>query len=515
MATAETVVPADPQHYVWWFPGCPVKVHLDFQVVQRVRQRLSGLAKGTSDEGLLFGRTRDGATEITDFQPAGDTAIATLVSALTAERQRTLVGYYRTEEGDSFHLTPKDLSLVQECFTKPHQVLLTIHSNGFGAPNATFFFHDRERRMADLVLLEFPFDSSLLAAEAHDRNQRSHEATAERSAVALAPAPVVAPVPRRRGRRRLLTIVGGTCAVALAFATGRYVYLRQSVAAKTAPAVFPAPAEPVTRPSIELHAARKNGDLELTWNRESPLIVAATSGVISIQDGSAQRQISLDAAQIHGGSLLYSPVTDQVLMQLTVTTLADTVTESVMVVLPTVGAVQTYLVPAPPEATPLEKASKPFVAPSPVKPLPAEAEALQEPPVVRISPPASTVATPNVPLRQPVAPPPTPPVQAPAVPTQPVKDDVLYEAPVAIQRVSPAYPADVRALVSRETIVEVAVTIDETGTVTGARAIPRNNVGSYLLKAAADAARLWRFQPARRNHEAVPSESRLRFVFRP
>ena len=90
MATTETVVPVDPKHYVWWFPGSPVKVHLDLQVVQRLKQRLWENGAGNSEGGLLFGRTRDGATEIVDFQAVAGASIASAVAALPARAETSL-----------------------------------------------------------------------------------------------------------------------------------------------------------------------------------------------------------------------------------------------------------------------------------------------------------------------------------------------------------------------------------------------------------------------------------------
>src|SRR5450631_2278616 len=112
MATIETRVPADPRHYVWWFPGSPVKVHLDLQVVQRLKERLRDIGAGTSEEGLLFGRTLDGAAEILDFQPAPNRNALNMIAALPNEHgKRFLKGYFRTEE-EAFHLNAKDLSLA-------------------------------------------------------------------------------------------------------------------------------------------------------------------------------------------------------------------------------------------------------------------------------------------------------------------------------------------------------------------------------------------------------------------
>ena len=102
-----------------------------------------------------------------------------------------------------------------------------------------------------------------------------------------------------------------------------------------------------------LQAERQNADLKITWNRESASISNATLGVISIKDGDSRRTISLEAAQVRGGSLLYTPVSDEVQMELAVATPAGNATESVLVVLPTMGPAQTFVVRLPSRPCPL------------------------------------------------------------------------------------------------------------------------------------------------------------------
>src|SRR5580698_7030942 len=183
--------------------------------------------------------------------------------------------------------------------------------------------------------------------------QRSQQAV-DRPLVVTPPAPALAPageLPRKQ-RRIFFKAAGGTCALALVFTSGmllsngplreRYSYIWRAISnplsnSPSSKGPLSSAAQSPARPSISLRAIRRNADLELTWNRDSALIAAATSGALWIQEGESTRQISLDAAELRDGSLLYSPRTDQILMRLTVTTLTDTVTESVRVILPTVG----------------------------------------------------------------------------------------------------------------------------------------------------------------------------------
>jgi hypothetical protein len=536
MATIETLVPADPKHYVWWFPGSPVKVHLDLQVVQRLKERLRSNGPGTSEEGLLFGRALDGAAEILDFQPASGSNVPNMIAALPNEQsRRSLMGYYRTEDGDTFHLNANDVSLAEGVFRKPYQVFLMIHSNGFGSPNATFFFHDGDRRMADFAFLEFPFDPSLLAVEERDRLLRSRDAAMEHSveAPAASPAPESSTAVRPPNKSRvLLKAAGATCAIALIFALGTLVdnhSFRERAAKLFRAASTPAtvnssssPAQSPSLPSMALHAERQNSDLQLTWNRGSALIANALSGVISIHDGESNRQIVLDSTQVRGGSLLYSPTSDQILLQLTVTTPAGTVTESVMVVLPMVGSPQTYILPAksssaptappqpPLDSVPLARASRPFAAPSGSHDTPSPASPIltDSPPLKLNLDPAATL-TPGFVLQTPL-----PQQPSPVTPSQPSASVIVrYQPAVAIAKAAPAFPPELRPFALKLKVIEVKVSIDKTGNVSKAEAIPQKNVNQFLVNSAVNAARLWRFQPAQRDNQPISSESVLQFVF--
>jgi hypothetical protein len=554
MATTDTLAPADPKHYVWWFPGSPVKVHLDLGVVQRLKDGLRGTEAGISGEGLLFGRVKNGAAEILDFQPASNGNLPKMIAALPNDHgKRFLMGYYRTEKSDILQLNAKDVALAEECFRKPYHVFLVIHSNGFASPNATFFFHDGDGRMADFAFLEFPLDPSLLAIAERDRIQRSeHEANEAKTLSLEASSPDPDPsVPgpstvhgSGNERRVLLKATGWICSIALVFTLGALVNnppLRERIA-NLRRAIFNPPAaasssssasQPSSLPLIALHAKRQNGDVELTWNRASALIRTATSGVISIQDGESKskRQIALDATQVRGGSLLYSPTSDQILMQLTVTTPTDTVTESVMVILPKAGSPQTYPLTAakppsesiaalPPPTLPsvlLSKSSRPFTqplmaqgAPSPAPQIPADS------PPIKLNLDPATAAAPNLLTQIPGPVPPTPLThssQSAAQTAPPASIVIKYQPAVAVKKIAPTFPAELQSLAVTRKVIEVTVTIDKNGTVTKAEPVPQKNISLFLINSAVTAARLWKFQPAMRDNKPLSSESVLQFVF--
>jgi protein TonB len=84
-----------------------------------------------------------------------------------------------------------------------------------------------------------------------------------------------------------------------------------------------------------------------------------------------------------------------------------------------------------------------------------------------------------------------------------------YEEAVIIKRVAPVYPAAAHdANISGQ--VTVSVQIDEKGNVRSAKALD----GPLALRQSAEnAAKQWKFNPARKNGLPVPETQRIQFVF--
>jgi outer membrane biosynthesis protein TonB len=64
-------------------------------------------------------------------------------------------------------------------------------------------------------------------------------------------------------------------------------------------------------------------------------------------------------------------------------------------------------------------------------------------------------------------------------------------------------------------LIELKVSIDETGKVVKAQALPLKAwTPQIMIQAALDAVRLWKFKPARKGNQSVPSEMVLQFAFK-
>ena len=72
-----------------------------------------------------------------------------------------------------------------------------------------------------------------------------------------------------------------------------------------------------------------------------------------------------------------------------------------------------------------------------------------------------------------------------------------------------------KALVTSPRLIEVTVSIDETGKVVKAEAAPQNHSDPLLVGAALEAARRWKFRPATINSKPIASEMIVKFNFAP
>jgi hypothetical protein len=602
----------ETEFYAWSFPGAPVQVHLSLDVVREIRQCLaqsSASGASASVTGLLLGTVvTAGFPKITGFRLLHTGKSADLEQAIASVRNSgdslMTVGYFRTHAGERLALSPEDISLAEAHFSEPNCVLLLIDTSNPAAANAGFFFWERGRLNGgfyDFCFLEFPFDVAMLTT-GHGNPNKDPEPhpdlfpgepfslpLAEKTAESIpelkpaqppppiayvAPQPPAKPLPEidatpvaaARNNQMLgdaatstpkahfdwripgLLLLTLTCFAAGIFLTQKLAQINKNTE--------PAP--------IALKVEQQGTDLSVRWNQNSPVISNAESGRLTIYDGGA-REFALDKNHIRCGSIVYSPVSDHILIQLDIQTREHrTVRESVQVILnrlnqseltessavvqppqPAAGSSQhmspltssvagdpasgepSTAVPAStkPQAT-RSQATREFSPPGSAAAAAAHSEtsSLAPPPPVASHSAPSPILPPPSPL--PLPPAQTPPPKAAAndglTPSQPpvrLADRLTpvlseYVPPVAIRQIPPAplTPAQ-RAFVSRSVVVEVTVFIDASGKVT--KTEPFTHANPVLITAARSAATLWTFQPARRNGQNVASEMILRFKFDP
>ena len=509
-----------PKYYVWSFPGCPIKVRLSLELVREWQTAVEDCRAAPNQEGVLLGSTVEGATEITAHAPIRPGGLP------AASGSDSVVGYYRLKPGAGLRLSEEEVSLAKTCFAKPHQVVLAIEPSTAGSATAAFFFWDRGRMNADFCFLEFPLNAAVLEA-AENESQATAVLRAQRSSEARAAGARV----RRPGRRfRIAAMVFGALLVAAGggFSGWRFSKGRPRL---EQPALVPAP--------LGLHAEQRNGDLYLTWRRDSEAVQNATGGLLTIRDGGAIVTMPLDGAQVRDGSILYVPSAQQIQMELTVDSPGGKTNGLVIAILRGKGQVET--VPLPSSAVPREFAQevganeKRVQAVKPWDPNTALGDRVgagtRQPNAVLAVAPAPPVLAPRADLpeilgrnavpERPPAPAPAAPGPAPAAaPLEPAPKPTAARAvvtpPVAIRRVSPQFPPAIRAALPGRATVRVRLRIDEAGKILEARVVDSDGtVSKYVEAAAVRAALDWTFRPAQVNGRAVPGEIVLQFRFDP
>ncbi len=124
------------------------------------------------------------------------------------------------------------------------------------------------------------------------------------------------------------------------------------------------------RADFSLELERAGSDYRVTWDGQSPVILAAKRGTLLIRDGSFQKEITLDRDQLASAGVVYAPSTTDVSFRLELFGGPDPAVASVRLL---AGAKPEVVAaaPAPETALPVETAP-PVVTDPALAELPAE-----------------------------------------------------------------------------------------------------------------------------------------------
>jgi hypothetical protein len=170
-AVAAPAPSLSPGSYTWTFPGCPIQIRLQLELVDALH-RLVEWAEDAGKPapfcgGLLHGDTASpGVTVVAGMEPlpALDT---TIVEAAIGRAEGEVVGFFRAVSGKpgvSLRLTDDDAALAASLFHQPSFVVLLIETAEVASAKAAFFFWDGGKMLGDFSIMTFPFDSLQLAA---------------------------------------------------------------------------------------------------------------------------------------------------------------------------------------------------------------------------------------------------------------------------------------------------------------------------------------------------------------
>ena len=420
------------------------------------------------------------------------TGLEQMLAAYESDEEVAVVGYYRSCTGRDIELDEADEELARMYFTDPRQVFLLIKPLSLRECIAAYFYKERGRFLTEGQ------PSFSLNAEYTSAPTVPEEPAVQPSAP-IPPAetrhfepPIVEPpmvVPdtvrhRRRARREegreeeekqpgrlrrlLLTFVAFVAMVGLAFFLG---WLN--------------PARGPRFSDLGLNVHQTSNGLEVVWDGAKAASQDARRGVLSITDGASENAVELNRAALERGKFVYEPASNDVLVRLSI---------------------------YGPAGQPAGESFRVVVVPQKTSPPAKAAPAIEPPPQIAPAPPSVNAAR-HVKAEAPRMPP--PPTAKPARQQTPAASAIAVPAK-ATHEVRPGISEGIRSRIRGTVVVGVEVRIDATGKVTSAVSQGRGDVVyTYLASRAEEAAKLWRFEPARtKDGTRVASTKTVYFVFK-
>jgi hypothetical protein len=317
--------------FLWTFPECPVRIHVNFEFIDRLRKEALDVAHGDREVGgLLIGNelSRHGDVEVSDYipLPAGSELTKTfsvcsssLTKAIQSGRAagQKVIGFYRTHLEPRIQLRPEDLECVRSKFNDPANVFLVIRPHDGRASAGFFFWQDG----AVVGGLTFPFSS----AELHSPSWSSlvggsPRRSALESVISRARDTVSRVSPRMK--IGLLTVVAMLIVLAVglriynptpattpALATSQTAMLRTSGTSET-PGASQTPGGPQ---ALGLRVEKSLMGVIIAWNITAPEIETAKDADLLIWDGSSPPAfVRLTIAQLHAGRAFFNSLSDRV-----------------------------------------------------------------------------------------------------------------------------------------------------------------------------------------------------------
>jgi len=337
-------------YYVWEVPGQSVVVHLRLDVVDRLAAEVmrgfgSVPKRGAEIGGFLIGTIRPGVpaiVRIDDFEPIACEYRRGPSYQFTEEDDAALeegwgrfqpsvspsaytVGYFRSHTRDGFALGQEDLELLDRLLPGPAHVALLIKPYATKVSVGGFFVREHGE-FPESTPLEFPLRRRELLGE--EPAPRRPLGAGQRPADAVAMSPEEPPQsafrfagyepalpqdtePEPAGSRLprgwvwlplifLFMLLGGALGYELALTGAR------------------AAASAAQDLSLSLSVKKSGDNLRVSWSRRSPAVRYAQRGLLEIDDGGYTRPVTLDAAQLQNGSLIYRSVSNSVRFRMTV-----------------------------------------------------------------------------------------------------------------------------------------------------------------------------------------------------
>jgi protein TonB len=511
---AEAIPAVSEGYHIWTVERKPVSVHLRDSIAAQIRhaanapqEERAGLERG----GILWGRVRDTGenyylisiehaeclacdhTRGEGWVPSEKDGRYLRKRLKEGYADLECVGYWRTHQRPDLYLDNRDLEVMAAFFAKPWCVALCVR------PPATAGFFVWENG-------EIHRTSSYREFELPDAEQ---------------PMETPVPPPPQANRRWRYWAAAAALASALIVAP----FLVRSSGSTGSPFNM-----------LSMRAETEPGLLRLRWDPNSQVLNTAESAIIWIGDGADESKLELTRDQIRAGTMDYRPANSDVNFRMQV----GKFTESLRVAgLQPASATTAVRSPVVDQAVPAvleaptrtervrQKQAAAAAVPANAEPrvleLPQQGRVVAEKPRdVEVPPPPVQVATEPPRLdrapvshRQPDMPRVMASIETPK--SSPIKkvfgwipgvSKKEYVPPRVLRQVQP------RVAASQDTQVSVRVAIDQKGVVREADLMTKG-IDRNLGRSAVEAARRWRFEPARDGNGPVASNMVVKFRFGP
>ncbi len=497
-----SLAPSNAKSYLWSFPGCPVRIHITFDLIERIRREILALApEGREVGGLLLGGALPQIADVhvSDYfliaRPSAKDAPAETAEASQylvcsdglaramascSATQRQVVGYFRTHLGPRIQLRPEELDCIRKNFQDPRDVFLVIRPHD-GRASAGFFFWQDGSIFGDSTLT-FPFSTEELAKPAWSTLVGG---SAPQGRIETAVTRVQARLSSGAHRVGLALF-----AVAVLFAV--VIFAGRGLLTNDRPSPRPAGG------ALGLEARRDGLSLSVSWDASNPQLARAKKANLLIWDGPGQPVfLALTPVELRSGHTVVTSVGDQVAIRM------DVIAESgeakiESIALSGQNPPSSVSVPAsaPPEQPISKEPAAKTKAPAAPPPAPKRWKIMKDLSEPHGAPSGASRDSSQAPVFHGLNQPPTQEAQ-PFTETQ------------------PTLPADLKARIDRDNVVGVQVEIDSAGKVVSAKsASAKGPLTESLADYAVRAALNWRFRPATRNGKPVWSQKTIEFLFR-
>lgn len=334
--TSTIEVPRKPAgaFFRWETPGEPIAVHFQLNIVDLLERDFT-LGRGTSVAGVLFGRIEHGrklTLIVEDYEPASNLApldtpdlafgdrhlLEEVVDHWHSrpEKRISILGFYRNCPYGQASLNNDDLEISSAHSTDPERIFLLIEAQIAKASRATLYmvrdgavawkWHSVSFNRKHLAEKKLAFQSPISGLQGSSPQLQK----------------VLVPGKQDSGRGpekrfKALYKVGlalGITAILMTVAAG-ILPSKSKQLFRALSGIFNAADE---SPTLALKLQRIGNDWQLSWDPAAPFLLKAAAGHLLITDGFIHKSVDLDISDLRNGSVMYTPITDDVALRLDV-----------------------------------------------------------------------------------------------------------------------------------------------------------------------------------------------------